>query len=288
MCIRDRPQELRLIISREVADGEFDLDTLMKVAEREINARERAATTSSSLRRPNKDLPTATAMTSSASAPKCYYCGQLHPSHACERVTDPEERKKILMSSGRCFVCLRKFHRSREYRSTMKCTRCGGKHHVSICLKGCPRSTMTTSAESSTSSSPPSTLTQPGNLPGQTRPPASSVNYVNAKVPILLQTAKAHVYKVGNPQSTMELRVLFDCGSQRSYVTKRVTTSLSLDTEHVETMLIKTFGSENEDKQEYGVVRLGMALRDGTTFEMSLFTVPFICEPLSVQPICLR
>ena len=51
-------------------------------------------------------------------------------------------------------------------------------------------------------------------------------------------------------------------------------------------MFIKTLGSENEDKLVYGVVRLGMALRDGTTFEMSLFTVPFICEPLSVQPIC--
>ena len=32
-------------------------------------------------------------------------------------------------------------------------------------------------------------------------------------------------------------------------------------------------------------MRLGMELKNGTTFEMSLFTVPFICEPLSTQPI---
>ena len=78
---------------------------------------------------------------------------------------------------------------------------------------------------------------------------------------------------------------MFDSGSQRSYVANRVKTHLLLNTEHIETMLIKTFGSNKENKQECGVVRLGMGLKNGTTFEMSLFTVPFICEPLSTQSV---
>ena len=78
---------------------------------------------------------------------------------------------------------------------------------------------------------------------------------------------------------------MFDSGSQRSYVTNRVKTYLSLNTEHIETMLIKISGSDKENKQECGVVRLGTDLKNGTTFEMSLFTVPFICEPLSTQSI---
>ena len=85
--------------------------------------------------------------------------------------------------------------------------------------------------------------------------------------------------------TTMGVRVLFDSGSQRSYVINRVKTHLSLDTEQAETMLIKTFRSDKENKQECEVVRLGMDLKYGTTFEMSLFTVPFICEPLSAQSI---
>ena len=49
-------------------------------------------------------------------------------------------------------------------------------------------------------------------------------------------------------------------------------------------MLIKTFGPD-KNKQGYGVVQLGMDLKNETTFEVSLFAIPFICEPLSIQPI---
>ena len=127
--------------------------------------------------------------------------------------------------------------------------------------------------------------TQQPSLPQTHSSPPTSVTYVNARVPVLLQTAKTYVHKIEDPCAIVEVRVLFDSGSQRSYVTNRVKTYLSLNTEHIETMLIKTFGSDKENKQERGVVQLGMDLKNGTTFEMSLFTVPFICEPLSTQSI---
>ena len=123
------PQELRLIVSREITDGELNLDALMKITEREIDARERACTSSrlsQSSKNQTKDIPTAAAMVSGATTPQCCYCSQPHLSSACEVIVDPSERKRILMKAGRCFVCLRKYHRSRECRSIMKCSKCNG------------------------------------------------------------------------------------------------------------------------------------------------------------------
>ena len=42
--------------------------------------------------------------------PTCVYCSQSHPSLSCQTVREPEERKQMLHTSGRCFVCLRRNH----------------------------------------------------------------------------------------------------------------------------------------------------------------------------------
>ena len=124
------PQELRLVISRQTSEEEWNLDNLMEIIEREIAARERAASSSSSYqvpRRTPREPPTATTLIYSSSIiPRCSYCRQSHTSNSCKAVIDIAERKQILKRSGRCFVCLRKNHLSRDCRSTMKCARCSG------------------------------------------------------------------------------------------------------------------------------------------------------------------
>ena len=47
----------------------------------------------------------------------------------------PEDRKCVLQRTGRCFVCLRRGHVSRACTSSIRCPKCGGRHHVSICSK---------------------------------------------------------------------------------------------------------------------------------------------------------
>ena len=109
------PQELRLIVSREVQNEEWELERLMRIVEREIDARERASTANQVPRRPHRELPTATALLSSGPViPKSSYCRQNHSSASCRSVTDVAARKQILRTTGRCFVCLRRNHMSRE------------------------------------------------------------------------------------------------------------------------------------------------------------------------------
>ena len=50
VLINKLPQELRIILSREVRGEEWELDRLMEIAERELEARERAAIGNSAIR----------------------------------------------------------------------------------------------------------------------------------------------------------------------------------------------------------------------------------------------
>ncbi len=107
------PQELRLIISREIGGADWSLDPVMKVLETEIQARERAAASAPSRENRNtREQSTAAALLSGGTnvRPSCCYCRQAHSSISCTAVRQVEARKAILRKTGRCFVCLRRGH----------------------------------------------------------------------------------------------------------------------------------------------------------------------------------
>ena len=291
------PQELRLIISRNTGDDSWSLDHLMKELEQELEARERAATNSTNVTQPGRqvrDQHTAAALLSSSSGtskPFCSYCQQPHPSGACTLVTEPDSRKQILRSSGRCFVCLRKGHISKDCRSKSKCPKCGGRHHFSICLKTRSREgrsePSTHSSTVSGSNSAPSPRLDPEATPFVAPPTTTTSMYVNASKTVLLQTARTSVYNPQEPRSSLEVRAVLDAGSQRSYITTKVKNLLRLVPKGQQSMSILTFGSTQRLDQSCEIVQIGMKLRDGSDQFLELFTVPTICEPLTSQPIAL-
>ena len=125
------PQEIRLLMSREIGDGEWQIDQLMTILEREITARERALTTGIAPHGP--PLHTTAAFIAGDGQPKCAYCRQGHSLSSCTVVMDATQRKGILKRTGRCFVCLQRHHLSKDCRSSAKCAQCSGRHHTSIC-----------------------------------------------------------------------------------------------------------------------------------------------------------
>ena len=136
MLTKKLPAELRLVISRKVDEKDWTLDNVMTALEEEVKERERAnEPTRDPPRRPGKEPPTSSSLVTgdNASSPFCYYCNQKHAPQLCRNVVEPETRKTVLRKSGRCFVCLRRGHISRECRSRSRCSSCGGRHHVSIC-----------------------------------------------------------------------------------------------------------------------------------------------------------
>ena len=255
--IRKIPPELQLVLSREVGDGSWTLDDLLKRLREEIEARERVGPQlTQPLKKPGRDgsISTAAALLSPNNPPPCCYCQQSHPSGSCESITNVEERKQILKRTGRCFVCLKKYHISRQCRSAIKCRRCGGKHHSSICTRA-PHSSKPPQVQNS--AAPQQVL----NPRAEEFKSATTSMYANTNMGVLLQTARVQVFNPEQPQSPVTVRVILDGGSQRSYITCKARDTLHLPTVRQQRMLIKTFGSRLEEEHQCDVVKAAMKLK---------------------------
>ena len=303
------PQELRLIISREIKDQDWQLDNIMHALEDELKARERAVPhdecqLSGEIQGFSKaqTRSTTSALFAGHSGPTCTYCKQSHPSNACKIVTNSAARKDLLIKQGRCFVCLRKDHLGRNCKLKNQCFKCKVRHHISICPSdGSNEGSAHNSTNLSRTPSQEQSQNQRGNNDegtprtaprqeqNQKQPMTSTQNltalYVSAATSVLLQTAKALTYKPSNSAVTVKARFVLDSGSQRTYVSTRLRERLKLLTENTERISIKTFGSTNENSQCVDVVRLCVATEQGQDVELSAFVVPTICDPLQSQSV---
>ena len=274
VLISKLPTELRLIVSRELKEEEWGFEKMMEIVERELAARERSAGALPQHPRKQgagaKPPPTALSLvTGSSNQVTCAYCDQPHLSNSCSTTTNPEERKRILRTTSRCFICLKRHHISRNCRSSIRCNKCRERHHTSICTSSGPR------AESSN--------------PNASHPnPSVNVSatlHVNSRTPILLQTAKAAVCDASRDEPKLEVRAILDLGSQRSYVTTRVREALNLKRIRAESMIIKTFGSVRGDHRVCDIVELKMTTKAGSPLIVSTVVVPHVCDPVQAQPI---
>ena len=95
----------------------------------------------------------------------------------------------------------------------------------------------------------------------------------------MLQTATAHVYS-HNADEKIEVKLLFDNGSRRTYITEDLKKRLSFEVEGSENLNLNTFGSEQGKKMKCDRVRFMIALDNDSEVEISALTYPTICSPL--------
>lgn len=145
-------------------------------------------------------------------------CSELHEAPQCNSEIPIEEKKRRLRSEGRCYRCAKRGHTSRECRNRfLHCAKCGRRHITPLC-----------------DPSPPSiheaTATELHSL--------ASLNVIN-KNAVMLQTAQ--VWVDGRDRKRLA-RCLFDGGSQRSFVTERLSRELRLEVIGEEEVIIYSFG----------------------------------------------
>ena len=114
---------------------------------------------------------------------------------------------------------------------------------------------------------------------------STSAMYVDSQTPILLQTAQLQLYNQSEPWNSVRARAILDSGSQRTYISSRLRDQLQLPTRQTESLRIKTFGSTESRDQHYEIVELGLKLKNGDDLKLVALVVPFICNPLTAQPI---
>jgi len=108
----------------------------------------------------------------------------------------------------------------------------------------------------------------------------NSASLVKDRQTVLLQTAHALAFaKPGG--STVCVRILFDSGSQLSYVTERLRAQLGLKQTRIEKLHLNTFGNGGYKTQSCAVVKLYLrGLDQKEAFSISALTSPAICSPL--------
>ena len=281
------PPDVRLILSRKFASADLDMDALLVAFEEELAARERASDSAHSQPRRHHDrsqpTPTSALLTSSMT---CCFCQQQHPSVDCTSMTSVVERKQFLRANGRCFNCLRKGHVGRNCRSSGKCQCCRGRHHTSICeIRATSGASTTPRQPNPAKPAEPTTSTLDPDAPAYTPTVANNALCVDSKKTVLLQTARCVVYNPSNPTTALEVRLLFDTGSQKSYITEHARSLLSLQPSGEQQLSIATFGSCHEQMKVCPIVNVGIQLKDSPPVSLNLYVVPTICEPVVGQPI---
>ena len=250
------PQEFKLILTRNVHKDEWSLDSLLLAFKEELEAREKCVQLNASTAAEKGKVitkgqfpVTAQALVAEQVRRKkqgstnnlyCAFCNQAHQSTMCPIITDPQARREALKRAGKCYNCLRPGHLSRSCQSKATCFTCGLRHHSSICSQNMMGKGI---AQASSTNAMIPLSPQPGaGLPSNTENNQSkpvTTAFIKQKSGVLLQTASAAICRPDKPEVSVQARILFDSGSQKSYVSQRLKEALSLKPIHSETLVIK-------------------------------------------------
>ena len=269
------PDGVRLRIAREDRDAPWEINPLMDAILKEVEARETsegARILSTSCTRPaglprtplSSNSSTASSLIGSSQTVKCVYCGDSHYSSACKTIVSLGERKEVLKRSGRCFNCLRPSHRVRDCDSRRNCRYCHRKHHQLLC-------------ESQSTDKFNHVSDQRAQTTDTT---VNTINTVKGCQLVLLKTARAEATN-GVKSRIENVRVLFDNGSQRSYITDSLRARLGLSLIRKEKLNLNTFGDSKFKTQKCDVVRVYLR-RPGNEdmFSVDALSFPTICSAL--------
>ena len=109
---------------------------MLKILKREVETKERSFSigTSSEFEPEKRDRETIQYQPFYSSLErKCPFCNlNNHPASNCLKVTNIAARKQILRRKGMCFICFNSDHLAKMCKSSYKCRKCNGKHHISI------------------------------------------------------------------------------------------------------------------------------------------------------------
>ena len=203
---------------------------------------------------------------------RCAYCKGKHNSLECTVVRDPVRRHTIVQEARLCFNCLGR-HRVTECKSRNRCRMCHRKHHTSLCpgdsqpalplpVGGNPVTTQVTESFPTV----PAVATFHTVQKNDTRRKST-----------LLKTAISPVEHRGR---TVSAHILFDEGSQRSFITGDLARQLHLTPEKEETISLSAFGGTASSVKRVAVSTISLLSDDGEPILIEVIVVPTIAAPI--------
>jgi hypothetical protein len=279
------PEQFRLTITRGQNFLEWSMGEMLKAFEEELELREAHSATGTNLDREQERQErnsgkkygyggqhqhgTAAALFTSERR-SCAFCLKSHNHEDCEGVRDQKTRKSLARKYGRCFLCLCKGHRASNCTVKDRCSVCSGAHHVALCdtsPKERDRPVETTKPDVESKQ-------VPSNTNVHVTSPSSNLHAGTGGL-VALQTARG----VLKGEREAKVRVLFDAGSHRSFVTSRAASLVKPKGLRWELLGINTFGQKCTNAEQREVVELKLEPVNGSkVVSLEAFVVPEICS----------
>ena len=277
------PNDIRMEWSREGEGKESDIEWLLSFLKKEIERRERSEafkesnkhTDQSSEEKRGPKHASASALQASSQVGKaCGFCHKNHKTDKCWGVLNLSipERQEKMKEAGLCFRCLGTGHIARG--CAAKCSQCQGRHHKLCCFANKPNE-----AEQQT---------MPKTVDGSNdNTSAANLSYVGVAATkgkdnrcTILPTAKVYV---SGERGSIEATLLFDSGSDRSYVTNSLVRKVRPKWLSSLNVTYAAFGGgkSNNDARNVYQLRTKGVHGGSKSFELlSAVEVPVICAPL--------
>ncbi|XP_064475530.1 uncharacterized protein LOC135389409 [Ornithodoros turicata] len=225
-------------------------------------------------------LPTALALAASSSHPRpsCPLCNLAsHTVQECHVAISTDDKRRRLTAKNCCFKCGKHGHFARSCRSAtwLRCRHCS-RRHLSVL---CDLWKRNDDAATDQIPTPGSVLNaSAGDEQPVTSAPASS----DSPSPTLLQTAT--VWAAGGNER-IKVRVLFDTGSQRTFIRRDISLKLGLPCIDEEDLTVYTFGNSARP-QRYHCRKVRVELRSlfgDKSVALDALEVPEVCTVRSAD-----
>ena len=190
---------------------------------------------------------------------QCYFSKKEHFAESCRAVTDEKKRIEILNKAKRCLNCFKFGHQAKICYNDKRCQNCNGKHNTAVCLKTEEANPAVQESANTTDSS-------------------ITTSAVKEKQDVLLQTAKTYAFGEDRSQK-VPVNILFDCGSQKSYIAEGLKKKLSLKSEKTDTES-EHFWFGNFYKEELRARVVNLEVQDDIV-PITALSFPAICSPVS-------
>ena len=185
----------------------------------------------------------------------------------------------IIKRDKLCFNCLG-HHKLSQCKSQCCCCHCNRRHHTSLCNN-------VTQTNSSTVPTPSDSTTQGTNTATQGNQAASNTTSLTTLTSNKTVTAKnttcllkTAVATIKSSESEAEANILFDEGSQKSFLSQELADTLSLQSHNQENICLSSFGSTHPLTKKMKAANIHIKTRDGKLLPLSVFIVASTAAPL--------
>ncbi|XP_068735432.1 uncharacterized protein [Montipora capricornis] len=231
LIMQKLPEEFRIAITRNLTSETWVLKDIMSEFQRELQLRENCQHVPGEVG--NKEFRTP------------------NPSR-CMPVYQPSTTSALFADGGKAFIKALGGHICSK-----ECHICGLGHHASICENSSKEKQSTPQGRIAATNE--GVALNPTVASFQA---SSTSMFVSSKSSVLLQTARANISKPGSGEHSVNARMVFDSGSQGSYISENLQNTLKLPVAGPDTLLIKTFGESTAKLRQCDIVQFAVEAVD--------------------------